>query len=171
MGERVLEACCGTGALALRLAESGRTVVGVDLSPKNIEFARRRAEGVAPDSLRFEVRDVSTLDLPEDGPYDLATVILALHEMPDDARVSVLAALLRIAERVMVVDFAVPMPWNLAGARNRTMELAAGLEHFTAFRSYTRAGGLDTLVTTCGARTESSRTIDSGTLEVAVLRR
>ena len=169
-GERVLEACCGTGGLARRLAESGRRVHGVDLSPRNIDFARARNTSLDPEQLSYEVRDVSTVEPPPEGPYDVATIVLALHEMPSAGRVAVLRALLRAARRVMVVDFAVPMPRNLAGLRNRAMELAAGREHFGGFRDYTRRGGLPALFEETGARVEWERRLDADTLHVAVVR-
>ena len=167
-GDRVLDACCGTGALARRMAAGGRQVVGVDLSPRNIADARGRsrdATGVA-----FEIGDVSTLQPPAQGPYDVATVVMALHEMPADARAPVLDALLRTARSLMVVDFAVPMPLNLAGVRNRAVELVAGPEHFAAFRDFYRRGGLGPLYEASGADIGWDRHIDSGTLRVSVLR-
>ena len=166
-GPRVLEACCGTGSLARRIARDGRTVLGVDLSPRNVEFARGRAGTL--ESLRFEVADVSTLEVPPEGPHDVATIVLALHEMPADARLPVLRTLLRVARHVMIVDFAVPMPWNVSGMRNRVMELAAGPEHFAAFRDFNRRGGLPALIAGAAATVESDRRIDAGTLQVMVL--
>lgn len=169
-GETVLEACCGTGGLARKLATHGRRVHGVDLSPRNVEYARNRSDGFHAERLTFEVADVSQLEPPAGGPYDLATIVLALHEMPSATRLPVLEALLRVATRVMVVDFSVPMPWNLAGARNRIMEVAAGPKHFRAYLDYARTGGLSSLTDSAGAVLESERRIDAGSLHVAVLR-
>ncbi|MFD1935030.1 class I SAM-dependent methyltransferase [Nonomuraea mangrovi] len=42
---RVLDVGCGTGSLALLLAEEGHTVTGVDLSPRMAELARRKLAG------------------------------------------------------------------------------------------------------------------------------
>lgn len=170
-GERVLDACCGTGALARRLAREGRTVVGVDLSPRHIAFARDRAaaDGVTEEAVRFEVGDVAALDTPAEGPWDVAVITLALHEMPTAARTDVLENLLRIARRVVAVDFVAPMPWSVAGARNRLAEVAAGIDHVRAFRDYQRRGGLTPLVEAVGAVVEATRTIDAGTLDVMTL--
>lgn len=167
-GQRVLDACCGTGALARRLAREGRDVVGVDLSPRHIAYARSKASDTAG-NLRFEVGDVSRLELPPDGPHDVAVISLALHEMPTDARVPVLRSLLEVARRVMILDFAAPMPRNLAGMRNRAAELVAGPSHFRAFRDYQRRGGSTPLVAATAATVESERSIDAGTLDVLVL--
>jgi len=41
----VLDVGCGTGSLALLLAEQGHRVTGVDLSPVMVERARRKTAG------------------------------------------------------------------------------------------------------------------------------
>ncbi len=167
-GERALDACCGTGALSRRLADDGRTVVGVDLSPRHIEYARSHA---GSSSVHFDVGDVAELAMPREGPYDVAVIVLALHEMPRDLRGAVLERLLTVARRVMVVDFVAPMPRNVAGARNRAAELVAGREHFAAFRDWQTQMGLGPLLEQADASVESDRTIDGGTLRVLILTR
>ena len=169
-GERVLDACCGTGALARRMAASGRRVTGIDLSPRNIDYANQLVTGASDASPTYGVADVASLAVPSDGPYDVATVVLAIHEMPTEARISVLAALLRVARQVLVVDFVAPMPLSLAGMRNRFMEFSAGAEHFSAYRDYQSRGGLLPIVATVTGELEDRRQIDAATLEVVRLR-
>lgn len=41
-GARILDAGCGTGALAFELAARGAEVIGVDISPQLVEIARKR---------------------------------------------------------------------------------------------------------------------------------
>jgi ubiquinone/menaquinone biosynthesis C-methylase UbiE len=71
---RVLDVGCGTGFLALRFAELGHTVTAVDLSPKMIDRARRRAEE-ANHHIDFRVGNAVALDSP-DATYDL---VIARH--------------------------------------------------------------------------------------------
>jgi len=163
--DRVIDACCGTGGLARRIANTGREVVGVDLSPRNIAFARERHP-----SLSFEVADVARLPY-EDEAFDVATVVMALHEMPQACRVPVLAELSRVARRVMIVDFHAPMPLNAAGLRNRAIELAAGKDHFTAFVDYHRRGGLEPLVEAASLEPATIRLIDQETMTMQVVHR
>jgi demethylmenaquinone methyltransferase/2-methoxy-6-polyprenyl-1,4-benzoquinol methylase len=46
-GQRALDVCCGTGDIALGLAERGAIVTGVDFSEPMLEIARRRSRGEA----------------------------------------------------------------------------------------------------------------------------
>jgi magnesium-protoporphyrin O-methyltransferase len=58
-GRRVLDAGCGTGALAVELARRGAQVVAVDLSPTLVGLARRRApQDIASGTLDFRVGDM-----------------------------------------------------------------------------------------------------------------
>ena len=72
-GARVLDAGCGTGRVAIRLAERGRATVGVDLDPSMLAVARDRAPG-----LRWVEADLSSLDLGE--TFDL--VVAAGNVVP-----------------------------------------------------------------------------------------
>jgi len=58
---RVLDAGCGTGEHALLAAARGADVVGVDISPRAIEQARRKA-AERDLAVRFEVADALSLD-------------------------------------------------------------------------------------------------------------
>jgi SAM-dependent methyltransferase len=66
---RFLDVCCGYGRHAVELARRGFDVTGVDVSPRQIARARRRAAeaGVAA---HFVVGDARAL--PVRGPYDAA---------------------------------------------------------------------------------------------------
>jgi SAM-dependent methyltransferase len=43
----VLDAGCGTGRVAIELSRRGRAVTGVDLDPRMLEVARRKAPGIS----------------------------------------------------------------------------------------------------------------------------
>ncbi len=71
-GRRVLDAGCGTGAMAVALAERGAEVTAVDLSPTLVELARERAaadgaRGGGPGRITFVAGDM--LD-PAFGSFD-----------------------------------------------------------------------------------------------------
>lgn len=73
-GRRVLDAGCGTGALAVALSEQAR-VWAVDSSPEMLEVARARA---GADRVGWRVADVTALPF-RDGWFDRAVMRLVVH--------------------------------------------------------------------------------------------
>jgi SAM-dependent methyltransferase len=69
-GGPVLELGCGTGRIALELAREGVEVVGVELSPAMLDFARRKADaaGVA---VTWALGDIRSFDLGRTFPLVL----------------------------------------------------------------------------------------------------
>ncbi|MDG1375860.1 MAG: magnesium protoporphyrin IX methyltransferase [Yoonia sp.] len=57
-GARILDAGCGTGALAFELAARGADVIGVDISPQLIEIAQKRTPPQLAGSLTFQAGDM-----------------------------------------------------------------------------------------------------------------
>ena len=66
-GARILDAGCGTGALAFELAKRGADVVGVDISPQLIDIAQKRTPDHMQGTLKLSVGDM--LD-PSLGSFD-----------------------------------------------------------------------------------------------------
>ncbi|MCQ0986365.1 magnesium protoporphyrin IX methyltransferase [Jiella marina] len=93
-GRRILDAGCGTGAMAIALAERGAEVVAIDLSPTLVSHARELAvvagQGAA---IRFESGDMLS---PALGRFDHVVLMDSLiHYEPGDAA----ATLAGLAER------------------------------------------------------------------------
>jgi SAM-dependent methyltransferase len=72
---RVLDAGCGTGRVALRLAELGYACVGVDLDPSMLAVARQRGP-----ALPWYESDLAALELGDEPPFDL--IVAAGNVMP-----------------------------------------------------------------------------------------
>jgi demethylmenaquinone methyltransferase/2-methoxy-6-polyprenyl-1,4-benzoquinol methylase len=77
-GARVLDACCGTGDLAVAARKAGAAdVVGLDFSERMLERARRKSaaiEWVSGDLLALPFRD---------GSFDAATVGFGVRNLAD----------------------------------------------------------------------------------------
>ena len=84
---RIIDAGCGTGEVASRLAElfpQGR-VLGVDIIDDHLQRARSRYAGLAP-RLTFEHQSVFTLDA-SDASFDLTVCRHVIHSIPHPDRV------------------------------------------------------------------------------------
>jgi len=76
-GDRVLDACCGTGDLAVAAARRGGRVTGLDFSPRMLERARRKQAAVT-----WVEGDLLALPF-EDGSFDAATVGFGVRNVAD----------------------------------------------------------------------------------------
>ena len=103
-GVRLLDAGCGTGALAVEAARRGALVTAVDISPTLVGLARERAAGTGlVGTLRFEVGDM--LD-PALGRFDHAVAMDSLIHYRAEDMAAAVAQLAARAERSVLFTFA-----------------------------------------------------------------
>jgi demethylmenaquinone methyltransferase/2-methoxy-6-polyprenyl-1,4-benzoquinol methylase len=76
-GDRVLDACCGTGDLALAARRAGGEVTGLDFSERMLERARRKAPEV-----RWVAGDMLALPFA-DASFDAVTVGFGVRNVED----------------------------------------------------------------------------------------
>jgi len=69
-GGTILEVACGTGRIAIRLAQKGARVVGLDLSSEMIEVARQKSIGI--ENIRWVAGDMRSFELKE--KFNLALI-------------------------------------------------------------------------------------------------
>lgn len=104
-GLRILDAGCGTGALAVEAAERGAEVVAIDLSPTLIELARERSGHHLP--IEFRVGDMAD---PTLGRFDHVVAMDSLIHYRAQDMARAVASLAARAERSMVFTFAPRTP-------------------------------------------------------------
>jgi SAM-dependent methyltransferase len=147
-GSSAIDIACGTGDLSFALRrKKGCRVVGVDMSSRMLDFAARYNPF---DEVRFLRQDATNLEDFAAQSFDYATVSLLLHELGRQARTQVAREALRVAPRVIVMDWMSPLPRSLEGIVVRLIEWA-GRHHFHNFKDYLAGGGIDGVLADLGA--------------------
>ena len=102
-GDEVLDACCGTGDLALAAEQVGGRVTGLDFSERMLERARRKST-----SVRWVRGDVLALPF-EDGGFNAVTVGFGIRNVADlEAGLRELARVLRPGGRLGCLEITRP---------------------------------------------------------------
>lgn len=107
-GQRVLDAGCGTGALALEAARRGAEVLAIDLSPTLVQLARERAAS-DPAAARIQFRSGDMLDAAL-GTFDQVVAMDSIIHYEADDAVRVLARLAERTRRGIAFSFAPRTP-------------------------------------------------------------
>jgi magnesium-protoporphyrin O-methyltransferase len=111
-GLRILDAGCGTGALAVEAARRGARVLAIDLSPALVDVARRRIAALPDAALlleRIELRSGDMLD-PALGGFDHVVAMDSLIHYEAADAVRCLGALAPRTGGTMVFTFAPSSP-------------------------------------------------------------
>jgi demethylmenaquinone methyltransferase/2-methoxy-6-polyprenyl-1,4-benzoquinol methylase len=103
-GDRVLDACCGTGDLAVAALEAGASeIVGLDFSPGMLERARAKQQRVT--WLEGDVTDMPF----EDGEFDSTTVGFGVRNVADLAKaIAELRRVLHEGGRLGILEITTP---------------------------------------------------------------
>lgn len=102
-GDRVLDACCGTGDLALAAEREGGIVTGLDFSAEMLARARRKSG-----TIEWVQGDLLALPYP-DGTFDAATVGFGARNVADlPAALAELRRVLRPGGRLAILEITRP---------------------------------------------------------------
>ena len=102
-GDAVLDACCGTGDLALAAERAGGRVTGLDFSERMLDRAREKAQTV-----EWVLGDATALPFT-DASFDAATVGFGIRNVPDlEAGLAELARVLRPGGRLACLEITRP---------------------------------------------------------------
>ena len=102
-GDAVLDACCGTGDLAIAAERAGGRVTGLDFSEQMLVRARGKS-----DSVEWVLGDVTALPFA-DASFDAVTVGFGIRNVPDlEAGLAELARVLRPGGRLGCLEITRP---------------------------------------------------------------
>jgi SAM-dependent methyltransferase len=168
-GSALIDIGCGTGELLFSLADVGSELVGVEISKRMWSFANRQARRRGFNNVQILFGDGAKLENFSAGSFDYAIACMVLHEMDASQRLPVLKEMQRLAPNIILVDYRVPPPANLAAAMCRFIERLAGHRHFRNYTSFTNNGGLLPLCETFSLSVQREITFYSQCLHLVLL--
>lgn len=99
--DTVLDLGCGTGAIALALADHAGRVVGRDISQGMLAEAREKAGEADLDTVEFDYGEFR--DPNYDGPVDVVVSNFAMHHLSDAEKREAIAVIAELEPRTFVL--------------------------------------------------------------------
>jgi ubiquinone/menaquinone biosynthesis C-methylase UbiE len=141
----LLDAGCGTGRLAFRLADKCSKIVGVDLSERNISVAKTNLLKSSVQNIEFYHADINKFIAKSDTLFDYAVISYAIHEIDEENRELTLNSLSRMAKEIIIIDYLIPQPSTPLKILSEAVEFAAGWNHYRNYKSFMRNNGIEGL--------------------------
>ncbi len=108
---KILDVACGTGSQSIAFAKKGHSVIGVDLSPDMLKYTERK---IKPGyDVKFAYGNATKLPY-DDSTFDVSSISLALHEMPEELSIMTLKEMIRVTKeggQILIIDYNTPPNW------------------------------------------------------------
>jgi len=165
----ILDVGCGTGRLAFALADHCKSVLGIDLSKRNIDRAQRTL--FQQPNNKISLRHLNLSEIVNEGQthFDYAILTYVIHEVNEDERVNLLNEISKVADKIIIGDYLVPKPKGFWGFLSETIEYIAGSEHYRNYKSYVANGGIYHLANQADLKIISEITNRPLTSHIAIL--
>jgi len=165
----IIDIGCGTGRLAFRLSSKSKSVLGIDLSKRNIDRARLSLFRRPNDKISFQHRNVSDIIKRDHTHFDFAILTYVIHEVDEKERINLLTEIAQIADKIIIGDYVVPKQNGFAGRLTEVIEFIAGSEHYRNYKNYMTNGGIYQLADKAGLKIISKIPTQSSTNHIVVL--
>jgi len=163
----IIDVGCGTGFFSFSVADTCKTVMGIDLSKRNIDKANQNLENKPNAKLSFRNAYLHDIVSQEKKHFDYAVMTYVIHEVNEEERISLLNEIAEVADKIIIGDYLIPRSNDIAGKIVKTVEFIAGTEHYRNFRTYEANGGIQYLADKAGL--SILRDIKNHTNHIAVL--
>jgi len=147
---KVIDVGCGTGRLVFNLADKCESVLGIDLSKRNIDRAKLTLIRRPNSNISFKHLNLSEIIKQEDIHFDYAVLSYVIHEVDEGDRLSLLQEIAQVADKIIIGDYVAPRPKGFGGFLTKAVEFLAGSEHYRNYKSYMANGGVSFLASKAG---------------------
>jgi len=148
----IIDVGCGTGRLEFTLADKSKSVLGIDLSKRNIDRANLLLLKHPDVKISFQHNNLSDIISNGNVHFDFAILTYVIHEINAEERVNLLRDIAQVSDKIIVGDYLVPRPKGFGGIISELIEFIAGKEHYKNYKSYMADGGIYHLADKAGLK-------------------
>jgi SAM-dependent methyltransferase len=148
----IIDVGCGTGRFSFFIADKCKSVLGIDLSERNISRADQNLSKYSGNKISFRHTSLSQLASEKTEHFDYAVMTYVLHEIDQFERIKNLEYMSDIADKIIIGDYAIPNKTGFWNILNEAVEFAAGQEHYHNYKSFLANGGTNNLATEAGLK-------------------
>ncbi|MDP3151007.1 MAG: class I SAM-dependent methyltransferase [Ignavibacteria bacterium] len=146
----IIDVGCGTGRFSFSVSDKCKSVMGIDLSMRNIERANSILSEHPNDKISFQHKNISEITSGGKEHFDYAVMTYVIHEVDEEKRVNLLKEIAQVADKIILGDYLVPKPKGFWSGLNEIVEFVAGSEHYRNYKNYTANGGIYYLANKAG---------------------
>lgn len=146
----IIDVGCGTGRFSFSISDKCISVLGIDLSTRNIERANLNLSENPNNKITFQNKSVNEIIAEGKKHFDYAVMTYVIHEVDEEKRVNLLKEIAQVADKIIIGDYLVPKPKGFWSGLNEVVEFAAGSEHYRNYKNYTANGGINYLANEAG---------------------
>ncbi len=148
----IIDVGCGTGRFSFSVSDKCKSILGIDLSTRNIERASLILSQNPNNKITFQNKSVNEIIAERKERFNYAVMTYVIHEVDEENRVKLLNEISHIADKIVIGDYLVPKPGGFWSMLNDVVEFAAGSEHFRNYKNYIANGGIYYLANKAGFR-------------------
>ena len=140
--KNVIDIGCGTGRFSFYVSDKANSVLGIDLSKKNIKWANQSLANNKNNKLSFQHKSVNEIKLAGKEHFDYAVMTYVIHEVDINERVNLLNEISEIADKIIIGDYLANRSTGFWSILNEVVEFAAGKDHYRNYKSYSAENGI-----------------------------
>lgn len=149
---KVIDIGCGTGRLDFVLADKCRSVLGIDLSKRNIDRANLTLRRNPNVKISFQNNSISEIINERQPHFDYAVLTYVIHEVDEEERKNLLNEISQVADIIIIGDYLVPKHKGFRSLFSEVIEFIAGADHYRNYKSYLADGGIKYLANEAGLK-------------------
>ena len=148
----IIDIGCGTGRLEFTLGDKCKSILGIDLSKRNIDRASLKLLDQPNEKISFKHNNLSEIIEEGQKHFDYAVLTYVIHEVNEEERITLLKEIAMVTDKIIIGDYLVPKPKGVGVYISEAIEFIAGRDHYRNYKSYISNGGIYSLAEKAGLK-------------------